>query len=199
MANLSKKKVLELLAENNISTDGITDYQVLCKMLKDATPVQVEPKPVKMKTVKAVGQTMTIPKDLYKRARKVVGMSDSQIVAQQDTASLKAFCDRVSPGTNPDALPKEVPTADRNQAGFVDAPPESVEFDSKLEAKNMSCNRLMFDESSLQVELRKINRKYGARTPIRIVLDRGMKAVYSKNKDNKNAKMLVTHYTVFYK
>lgn len=133
---------------------------------------------------------------VYNRARKTIGMINEQIAAYSNEASLVAALNRMHSKSNPEAKVKsvEVPVVARVE----DKLPDELKFESKLEAMSM-CNRVQFDENNLQLELRKINRKYGSHKPVRIVADKLNKPVNSTDKKNRMAKYLITTFTVYYK
>ena len=136
--------------------------------------------------------------DLYKRARKKIGLDDSQIVAFPNVAALKKFCDKAHPASNPDARPKAavIPPPEPKP---VDGPPDKIEFDSKLEAQFVTRNRASFDNNTLQAEMRKVNRKYGTQKPVRITTDQAQEPVDGKDERSISVKYLITHYVVYYK
>lgn len=137
------------------------------------------------------------PPELLERAKKKVGLTDVQIATYRTPELLKKFLDGVSPKTNPDARPKISKPAKPKQ--FDENRPDKFEFESRMEAKFLTMNRPQFDEATLQQELRKINRRYGAQKPVRILKDVNCKPVKGKNKDKQTANMLVTKFTVFMK
>ncbi len=156
---------------------------------------QVEPKTI---NVSFHGRSLTIPEPLYERATKKVGLDHSQIVAYPDVESLKRFCDKVHPASNPDAMPKAavIPSADDR---VPEPPPDMIEFDSKLEAQFVTMNRASFDNNTLQAEMRKVNRKYGTQKPVRITTDQACKAVDGTDGRGISVKYLVTHFIVYYR
>ena len=119
------------------------------------------------------------------------------IAVYPDAESLKKACDGISPRTNPDARVKEgkIPPPVK----YTDKMPDKFEFESAMEEKFLSASRAQFDENNLQLELRKINRKYGAQKPVRITKDMNCNAVKGKNKDKQMARMLITKFTIFMK
>ena len=137
------------------------------------------------------------PKDaLYDRARKI-GMSAEMIATYPDEDALKKACDGISPQTNPDARPKEgvIPPPK-----VYDKMPDKFEFDSKLEAKFITQNRASFDENNLKAKLRRINRRYGAQKPVKIVKTVTFKPVKGiDEKTRLSCRFLVTHFEIFMK
>ena len=135
------------------------------------------------------------PVELYKRARGC-GLGDGQIESYASAEELKSKCDRLSPRTNPDARPKKGVV----KPGTHVKPdmPDKFEFDSKMEAGAYT-NRDQFDRTNLQAELRRINRTYGTHDPVRVLTDQSNKPVDGKDTLGRNAKVLVTHYTIFMK
>ena len=144
------------------------------------------------------GRSLSVPRGLYERAIKKVGLDDSRIVGFSDALALKKFCDKTHPASNPDARPQTEPDPGR-VSGIIDSPPEKIEFDSKLEAQFITANRASFDENTLQAELRKVNRRYGTQKPVRITTDQAQKPVDDRNKQGVSVKYLITHYVVYYK
>lgn len=140
-------------------------------------------------------KTSKFPKELYDRALKI-GLAKEVIEAFPDAETLKAKCDAISPRTNPDAKPKEGDVPEPKDYSKV---PDQFEFESRLEARLLSCNRRQFDEANLQAELRKMNRKYGSHKPVRVLRDECGEPIKGKNKVGQNAKMYVTKFTVIYK
>jgi hypothetical protein len=132
---------------------------------------------------------------LYVRAKKV-GVSKEQMDSLTSDEARKAFLDMVSPKTNPDARPRQ--SKPKPAEKFPPMPPK-FEIESKLEAQFISQNRAQFDESSLQAELRRINRMYGPGKPVRIIKDMTFKPVKGRNKDNQGVKFLITKITIFMK
>ncbi len=139
--------------------------------------------------------TVMLLKSLYKRARKI-GMTDNQIKAQSDAAAVKAFCDQLHPASNPGAKPK--PGVVPPPVEYDDNIPDKIDFVSTFEVTFSSSARIQTDESNLQNELMRINRKYGTHDPIRILMDRDMHIVDGKNKAEQNAKVLITKYVIIY-
>lgn len=135
--------------------------------------------------------------ELYARAKNKAGMSDEMMAAYPHAESLKAACDAIHPQSNPDAFPK------RGSAPlpvkYEDNMPDKFEIDSMMEAKFISQNRVQFDENNLKAELRRINRKYGAHKPVKIVKTTTFNQVNGKNADRVACKVLVTHYEIFFK
>jgi hypothetical protein len=140
---------------------------------------------------------LVLPIDLYNRARKI-GLADDQLKGYPDEVAVKAACDRMSPGSNPDGkvkavvLPKVEPTVGEGM-------PDKFEFESKMETEFVMGSRSQFDENNLRAELRRINRKYGPQKPVRIDSSRSFKAVKGKNAEHRNCKFLVTTYEIFMK
>ncbi len=134
--------------------------------------------------------------ELIKRAKKI-GMSPEMIAVYPDAESLKKACDGISPRTNPDARIKEgiIPPP----VEHPDKMPDKFEFESAMEEKFHSANRAQFDENNLQLELRRINRKYGAQKPVKIVKTVNCNSVQGKNKDKQTAKMLITKFEILMK
>lgn len=132
---------------------------------------------------------------LYKRAKKA-GVTKAQMDSFPDEEARKAFLDRVSPSTNPDARPKE---GTPKPAPQFEPMPEKFEFESKLEARFITQNRAQFDENTLQTKLREINRKYGPQKPVKIIKTMTFKPVKGVTKDKLSAKFLITHFVVFMK
>lgn len=143
-------------------------------------------------------RSISVRRDLYERATKKVGLDDSRIVGFPNAAALKKFCDKTHPASNPDARPQTGPDPDR-VGGVAGPPPDKIEFDSKLEAQFVTVNRASFDYNTLQAELRKVNRKYGAQKPVRITTDQAQKPVDDVDKQGVSGKYLITHYVVYYK
>ncbi len=133
---------------------------------------------------------------LYERAKKV-GVTKEQMDSFPNDKARKAYLDRVSPKTNPDARPKEALSA--KPAPQFEPMPKKFEFDSKLEAQFITQNRAQFDENTLQTKLREINRKYGPGSPIKIIKTMTFKPVKGVTKDKFSAKFLITHFEVFMK
>ena len=132
---------------------------------------------------------------LYKRAKKA-GITKEQMDSFPDDEARKAFLDRVSPATNPDARPKE---GSPKPTPKFPPMPKMIEFESKLEAQFITQNRAQFDENTLQAKLREINRKYGPGKPVKIVKTMTFKPVKGVTKDKLSAKFLVTHFAVYFK
>lgn len=132
---------------------------------------------------------------LYKRAKKA-GVTKEQMDSFPDDEARKAYLDRVSPQTNPDARPKEGTPKPAQQ---FEPMPDKFEFDSKLEAQFIMTNRIQFDENNMQAKLREINRKYGPGKPVKIVKTMTFKPVKGVTKDKLSAKFLITHFVVFMK
>jgi hypothetical protein len=137
------------------------------------------------------------PENLLIRAKKKVGMSDIQIANYKTPEELKQFLDSVSPQTNPDAKAKRSKPPKQKQ--HTERMPDKFEFDSKLEVRLIGVNRTQFDENNLQLELRKINRKYGAQMPVKVVKTVNYGVVNDVNKEKQRAKMLITHFEIFMK
>ena len=137
-----------------------------------------------------------IPAGLYDRARKKIGMGLVQIKQFKDAASLKIYCDSLSPQTNPDARPKKGKVTEPPKVD--DSMPDRFEIDSNMET-NVIRNRAQFDEANKQEELCRIRRIYGRVDPVMIISDSCMVPVMGKNKLKQNARLLVTHYTIIMK
>ncbi len=139
--------------------------------------------------------TKGFPTDLYKRARRA-GMGEEQIASFATAEDLKAKCDRISPNTNPDSKVKKgvVKKGTHVKVDMADV----FEVDSSMEASKYA-SRMHFDNGNLQAELRRVNRIYGTHIPVRILMDQSNKPVQGKNKLGQNAKMMVTHFTIYYK
>ncbi len=148
------------------------------------------------KTKKELQRTKGVPTELYNRARKQIGISREKIASFDDAAALKAYCDKISPQTNPDGRPKRgvVPKMEPSE----EVMPDKFEIDSKMEV-NVARNRNQFDDAKLQAELMRINRTYGRQEPVRIVRDSNMKPEQGKNQHHQNTRLLVTHFTIFMK
>ena len=131
---------------------------------------------------------------LIKRAKNI-GMGPQQIASFKTDKDLKAKCDRISPNTDPDRKVKKGVIKPGTHVK-VDIP-DVFELDSSMEFSRYT-NRTHFDECSLQAELRRVNGVYGTHIPVRIVKDQSNKPVQGKNKLGQNAKMLVTHFTIYY-
>ena len=136
--------------------------------------------------------------DLYTRARKKVGLTDEQIANYYDAESLKKALDRMSPGTNADAIVKAVVPPQVKEAPKTGERPDMIEVVSQLETGFIMPNRLQYDENNFAAELRGINRKYGAKEPVKIVKTINLKPVAGKNVYHQNCKFLVTTYKIFY-
>ncbi|HDZ37962.1 MAG TPA: hypothetical protein ENH62_06720 [Marinobacter sp.] len=169
---------------------------------KKAAKKKAQKKVAKKKTtnvhVVSAGRSLDVPKNLYDRAIKKVGLDDSRIVAFPTAAALKKFCDKAHMASNPDARPQvaEIPPPEPKA---VLEPPDKVEFDSKLEAQFITTNRASFDNNTLQAEMRKVNRKHGTQKPVRITTDQACKAVDGKDERGISVKYLITHFVVYYK
>lgn len=133
---------------------------------------------------------------VYKRARKTVGMTNDQIASYRTEELLVKALNGMHSKSNPDAKVKSVEVPE--QPRVEDKMPDKIEFESRLEAMSMQ-NRVQFDEQNLQLELRKINRRFDTQKPVRIVADKSNKPVSGKDEKHRMAKFLVTKYTVYYK
>jgi len=133
---------------------------------------------------------------LYERARKI-GMSDAMIATYTDEVALKKACDGISPRSNPDAEPKQVNIPE--PVVIKEEMPDKFEFESRLEYKSMMRNRDQFDRNNLQLELRKINRKWGEQKPVKIVKTTTFKPVKGINEDKIASKFLITRFEIFLK
>lgn len=131
---------------------------------------------------------LMIPRALYKRASKKIGLTDVQISSYPDAESLKQALDGMHPQSNPDArISQGKPPKIRN---FEDNMPDSFELESVIEAKFIKANRDNYDRGNLESFLCRVNRKYGVQKPVRIVQDRSFKVVKRE---------LVTSYVIYYK
>ncbi|KKN04867.1 hypothetical protein LCGC14_1092950 [marine sediment metagenome] len=149
---------------------------------------------VKVSNSERVG--FAISDEVYKRARRTIGMRNEQIAAYGSEVSLVAAMNRMHPKSNPEARVKAVEVPE--QPRVEDNMPDKIEFESKMEARSMA-NRTHFDEQNLQAELRKINRQYDTHDPVRIVTDKSFKPINGKDKKGRSEKQLITKYTVYYK
>ncbi len=128
------------------------------------------------------------PLALYNRCRYSVGMSDAMIASYDSAEALKQAADGMHGKSNPDARVKEGKLPEQKK--FEDNMPDSFTLESILEAKFMKTNRDHYDRGVLQAYLRRINRKYGPKSPVRIVQDRSFVVVKRE---------LVTKYTIYFK
>lgn len=181
---MTKDKVIEALTALDIKFDPDAKYNVLRKVLKDATPA----------TAKTLFQT--VGKEIKKRCKKI-GFVKEQVNTFADEAALVAHLNGISPNTNPDS--KVQAGVKPEPAKCSDGAPEKIEFDSKMEARFMHQDRRHFDNGKLQAKLRLINRIHGTQKPVRIVTDVGCNPVQDKNDKGQTAKMLITKFTVYYK
>lgn len=159
-------------------------------------------KKVAKKKVKKIAKKKTakssLDPDLVKRAKKI-GLTDNQIASYPDAESLKKALDGMSPQTNPDARVK--PGKPPKPVVHTEKMPKEKKFeiDSKFEQKFISQSRAQFDENTLQAELRRINRKYGAQEPVKIVKTTTFKPVSGLNENKITVKFLITHFEVYFK
>lgn len=163
------------------------------------TGVPTEP-PIELEVVaiyRTDGKKILILQTLYKRAKEKAGMSDEMMATYPDIKSLKSACDRIHPASNPDAYPQEGEAP--KPVEYEDNMPDKFDFDSAMEAKFVSQNRAQFDETNLQAELRRLNRKYGAHEPVKIVATKTFKQVKGMNKDRVACKVLITHFEIYMK
>lgn len=137
---------------------------------------------------RADDSTVLIPKDLYNRCRKEIGMTDVQISVYPDAESLLQYANSIHPKSNTDARIKEGVRPEPMK--FEDNMPDSFTLESVLEAKFIKTNRDHFDRGNLQSFLSRINRRYGPFEPVRIVQDRSFKVVKRE---------LVTTYVIYYR
>jgi len=131
-----------------------------------------------------------------KRAKKV-GFTDRQIEQFANDDILNATCDSVSPQTNPDARPKRGIVPEKKDR--PDDMPDQFDFVSELECRQSTTNRAQFDRDNLNAELRRINRRYGSYEPTAIERDASKTPIDGKDKHGRDAKLLVTKYTIYYK
>lgn len=187
---------LYLRAKNKV---GMTDEMMASyphtESLKAACDA-IHPQSKKAKKA-TVAFTAGLNSELYYRARHKAGMSDEMMASYPDAESLKAACDAIHPQSNLDAFPKRGSAP--KPVKYKDKMPNKFEIDSKIEAKFISRNRVQFDEANLQAELRRINRKYGAHKPVKIVKTTKFNQVNGKNADRVACKVLVTKYEIYFK
>lgn len=190
---MMKKSVLieALRVMDGVTFDENAGYPVLYKLWKENQEVPTSDAEKRFDFIKVQHP------DLYERARHKVHLSDSQIAIYPDVESLKAFCDRVHPASNPDALPKQ--GVRPKPVVYEKGMPDKIEFESKFERKPFATNRSQFDEQTLQTELRKINRKYDIHDPVRVTFDRSYDPVKGMTKDNRSVKFLITKIVVYFK
>ena len=127
-------------------------------------------------------------KKLIKRAEEY-GLSKEQIGKYPDENSLTQFLDAKCPKSNPVLRPEQIIAPDVPK--IKEEVPDKFEIESKLENKFIVRSRLHFDEDNLQAELRRINRKYGTQSPVKIVKT----MTFKPDKENK----LVTKFEIFIK
>ncbi len=185
MARMKKAEVITALTELGLEIGENEKYNSLCKKLKAA---QTGEGATGMTTVKSGANHIEIPKDLYERARKKIGLRDDQIASYPNAEALKQYCDGIHPQSNPDARIKE--GAPVVHPKFADNMPDSFTLDSVQEANFVTTNREQFDRANLQSFLRNINRKYGTQKPVRIVQDTSFVVVKRE---------LVTTFTIYFK
>ncbi len=147
-----------------------------------------------MKKSKSKGAVVRELTELEKRAKKI-GVRKEQLDSFPDDAARKAFLDKISPKTNPDARPKSSDSV-KTTTVFPDMP-DKFKFVSKMEAQFVSQNRAQFDENELQAELRRIRRRYGSCDPVKIIMTKVFKPVDGVTKDKVQAKLLITGYEIF--
>lgn len=190
---MMKKSVLieALRAMDGVAFNENASYPVLYKLWKENQEVPTSDAEKRLDLIKVQHP------DLYERARHKAHLSDSQIAIYPDVESLKAFCDRVHPASNPDALPKQGVRPE--PVVYEKGMPDKIEFESKFERKPFATNRPQFDEQTLQTELRKINRKYDIHDPVRVTFDRSYDPVKGMTKDNRSVKFLITKIVVYFK
>ncbi len=138
--------------------------------------------------VESGGCALDVPRELYDRCSKVIGMSDAMIARYPDVEALKQGANGMHPKSNVDARVKQGQRPE--PAKFAENMQDSFTLESVLEAKCFKTNRDHFDRGDLQAFLRRINRRYGPQNPVRIVQDRTFKVV---------DRGLVTRYTIYYK
>lgn len=195
MARKKKEQVIKELTELGIEFDADGKYNALSKLLKESITANSS-KPILI--TRDDESILELTPDLYKRARKI-GLTDDQLKAYPDAVAVKAACDRMSPGSNPDAKVKAVvpPKAKLVEGG--EAVPDMIEFESKMETSFMMGNRSSFDENNLRARLRKINRRYGTQHPVKIVKTTNFKQIKGKNEQHQNCKFYVTTYKIYLK
>ncbi len=132
---------------------------------------------------------------LIKRAKKI-GMTEEMIATYPDATALKNACDAMSPQSNPDARPS---TGKATGKVVLPQMPDKFEIDSKLEARFVTQNRARFDENNLQLELRRINRRFGPSKPVKIVKIITFEKIKGVSKDKISVQFFVTHYEIFMK
>jgi len=147
------------------------------------------------KTKKVTKKKVLVDPKVIARAKKI-GMRDDRIALFQNTESLVEYLNGISPQSDPDAKVKAgvLPPAKKYDKGM----PNKFEIESKLETSQLSRNRAQFDESNLQAELRRINRKYGAHKLDKVVRTVMYKAVHVKNKLKQTVKVLVTKFEIYF-
>jgi hypothetical protein len=169
-------------------------------LIKKAKELGLEiPEKATVKQLKELIKTVApepVDTQLIERAKKI-GLSDNQIESYPDVESLKKALDGMSPKTNPDARVK--PGTPPTPKVHTEKIPDKVEIDSKFEAKFTSQSRSQFDENSLQAELRRINRKYGAHAPVKIIKTVTFKPVSGLNENKITVNFLITHFVIFFK
>lgn len=187
MGRRKRQEIIDELNARGVEFDPDAMYWDLWKLLT---------KPVQSPAEVIESASSQFPAELVERARKI-GMSPEMIATFPDETSLKNGCDRISPQTNPDYRPKQgvVPKT----VTMPDIMPDKFEFESRLECKFMMRDRRQFDESNLQAELRRINRKYGAQKPVKIVKTVTFDRRRGVNDDRIAADFFVTHFEIFMK
>lgn len=192
-----KRKITAMMI-STAETVGLTQAEIIACEDAEALEAAIKNHPDGGVAIyRTDGKEILIPQTLYVRAKEKVGMTNEMMATYPDIESLKKACDRIHPKSNPDAYPKqgEAPKSVK----YEDNMPDKFEVDSMMEAKFISQNRAQFDEANLQDELRRINRKYGAHNPVKIVKTTTFNQIRGMNKDRIACKVLVTKFEIYFK